>query len=97
MIFNKAAFLYTCETLFDCNLRTNQSVACYVNLLLLLLHGLQVGLEVHRLLDLGAQQSSQHGVSRDLHPLQSGTLHLSFELKDLLGQDFNLRGKKVTF
>lgn len=64
-----------------------------VYLLLLLLHGLEVGLEVHRLSDLGAQQSSQHGIGGDLHPLQSGTLHLSFQIKDLLRQAFNLRGK----
>lgn len=59
---------------------------CSTYLLLLFLHSLEVGLEVHRLFDLGAQQSSEHCISRHPHPPQIGSLHLAFQLKDLLRQ-----------
>lgn len=59
-------------------------------LLLLLLNGLEVGFEVHRLLDLGPQQSSQHGVGRHPHPLQVRSLHFALQLKDLLREVLNL-------
>lgn len=59
-------------------------------LLLLLLNSLEVGFEVHRLFDLGPQQSSQHGVGRHSHPLQVWSLHFAFQLIDLLRKVLNL-------
>ena len=61
-------------------------------LCVLLLHGLEVGAQVHRHLVLGAQQGAQHGIRGDAHAPQRGTLELPAQVQHLELQVFDLQG-----
>lgn len=74
-----------------------QSRPCWVQvgahlLCVLLLHGLEVGAQVHRHLVLRAQQGAQHGVRGDAHPPQRGALELPAQVQHLELQVLDLRG-----
>lgn len=61
----------------------------------LLLDLLQVGPEVHVDLVLGAQQGTQHGISRHAHPAQRWPLELAPQVKQLLAQVLQLWRREV--
>lgn len=75
---------------FKCVHASDLSIFRLSYLLLLLLHSLEVGFEVHRLFDLWPQQSSQHCVGRHPYSLQVRSLHFALQLKDLLWEVLNL-------